>query len=212
MERAKKAFLANAADLVGEAELLLSKRRYPRAYALAHLACEELSKLPMIQRAAMQYLARGKFDWLKLHRRLTSHPEKIQAMFIHEYLLDLDIAGDADVRRLETKLASIPEQNRLKNASLYCSFVNNRCVSPRKAISAALAKAMVSLSKDRLAWFQRVERRIAGQIARMPPEAARGLFELAYGLAEGSKSQPPNNALQLTRSARSEVGSRRPRS
>lgn len=39
------ALLANASDLVDDAELLLENARFPRAYALAALGGEELGKI-----------------------------------------------------------------------------------------------------------------------------------------------------------------------
>lgn len=187
MERAKRRILANAAGLVAEAHLLLRQRHHARAYALAHLACEELSKLPMVQRAAIEFAVRGSFDWKKLQKRFTSHTTKLEGMFVHEYLLDPDIAGDADVRRLEAALASIGEQNRLKNASLYCSLENGRCVSPKVAISKRQARAMVHIAEQRLGWFRRTEATVSGKLAKLRPEELKRIFDWGYRPAEAAK-------------------------
>jgi AbiV family abortive infection protein len=46
--------LANAGELLDEAELLLENEHYARAYFLAHIACEEMAKSPMFYRVACE--------------------------------------------------------------------------------------------------------------------------------------------------------------
>ena len=66
MDNGRRKVLANASKLVEEAEFLLEGGYYPRAYALAHLASEELSKLPMLLRAGASALVGADVDWTEL--------------------------------------------------------------------------------------------------------------------------------------------------
>ena len=66
IERGRAEILSNARALVGEAQILLRHKRYARAYALSHLASEELAKLPMLVRAAVEAACGASVDWKRL--------------------------------------------------------------------------------------------------------------------------------------------------
>ncbi|WP_373951420.1 AbiV family abortive infection protein [Vibrio pomeroyi] len=56
----KKAY-DNACELVEDAKILLSNSRYPRAYVLAHLATEEIAKLPIIFGVRVRLKKQGQY-------------------------------------------------------------------------------------------------------------------------------------------------------
>src|SRR5438094_4326761 len=90
----------NAHELLDEAELLLSNEKYARAYALAHLASEEMAKLPMLVSTAMNLLRGVEVDWKKFTSRFQKHETKIQGILIGDYLNDPNVESDEDIKRL----------------------------------------------------------------------------------------------------------------
>ena len=62
--------LENAQELIEDAELLLRNNRYPRAFALAHLASEELIKYQLLLSVTLELARDHPVDWMEIHRRL----------------------------------------------------------------------------------------------------------------------------------------------
>ena len=127
---ARKKIHSNAEELVEEGEILFSYEKYSRAFALAHLACQELAKLPILNSAALNLLICEENDWQKIGRRLVSHTEKLRTAAGMDYIWDEVYLDDSDVRRYEDALSSIPHFNNLKNASLYAGFFHNTFIRP----------------------------------------------------------------------------------
>jgi AbiV family abortive infection protein len=167
IETARVKVLENARELVEEAELLLSNARFARAYALAHLACEEMAKLPMLLRAATDTLMGEEFDWPKLQRRLRSHHAKIRNILFTDYLVDQDVEGDADLKRLSEDLKRVPTYNKLKNWSLYADLSDDVFLKPSELISEGLATAYVKLGRSRLTFFETLELGTQGKIEQI---------------------------------------------
>jgi len=149
--------LDNARELVEEAELLLGKERYARAYALAHLACEEMAKIPMLVRAVTGALMGLEFDWAKLERRLRSHRDKVTGILFIDYVVDPNMEDDADIERLREDLKRLPLYNKLKNWSLYTDLSEGVFHKPSEVISEHLAAGLVKLARGRLTFFETVE-------------------------------------------------------
>jgi AbiV family abortive infection protein len=83
IEQACEAAFANAADLLDEAEILRANARCSRAYFLAHIACEELGKLPILTTAAVAQHLGHDVDWRRIDRVLRDHASKIkQVLFM----------------------------------------------------------------------------------------------------------------------------------
>ena len=169
VECARRKVLRNAVALLRDARLLLKHRRYARAYALAHLASEEMSKLPMLVRAGLESQSDSRFDWQKLGKRLQSHQSKLRAAVLWDYMLDPDMIADADLRRLRQGLEQIDEANDLKNRSLYAGVVGDSFVSPRESVSAATAQRMLVRSTRRLSAYLVAEARTRGAVLKATP-------------------------------------------
>jgi AbiV family abortive infection protein len=178
VEGARRKVLRNAVALLREARLLFRNRRYPRAYALAHLASEEMSKLPMLVRAGLESQADPRFDWRKLGKRLQSHKSKLRAAVLWDYMLDPDMADDADLKRLQQGLEDIDEANVLKNRSLYAGVVGESFVSPRESVSAETAAAMIDRSLRRLSAYLTAEATTRGAVLKSTPEQLRRVEQL----------------------------------
>lgn len=166
IEQARMKILGNARELVEEAELLLSHSRFSRAYFLAHLAGEELAKLPMLVRAAVENLVGLTVDQKKLGRRWSNHTSKMQGILINDYFLNPDMENNADIERLRSELERVSSFNDLKNHSMYVSVLDERFYQPSEIISAELATGMVQLARRRLAFFEEVEEATRAQLKR----------------------------------------------
>ncbi len=57
------AVLGNAEELVDEAGILMERGRFTRAFALAHLACEELAKPPVFFTVAIMISYGDQIPW-----------------------------------------------------------------------------------------------------------------------------------------------------
>jgi AbiV family abortive infection protein len=154
---ARKKILSNAEALLDEGRILSDHQRYPRAFALAHLACEELAKLPVLNTAALELLTGKKTDWQKIGRRLRSHKDKLTLTAGMDYLWDEVEADASDVRRYEEAISAIPEFNNLKNASLYAGTFHGSFRQPSEVINERLSMNMLQLASIRLTQYQRHE-------------------------------------------------------
>lgn len=155
---ARKKILSNAEELIEEGAILFNSNKYPRAFALAHLACEELAKLPVLNTAALNILICEKNDWQKTNRRLVSHTEKLRLSAGMDYMWEEVQADDSDVRRYEKALEAVPDFNNLKNASLYAGFHNHKFVQPSELIKEELSKNMLCLARYRLGRYREHEK------------------------------------------------------
>jgi len=182
IEEARSKILQNATELVEEAELLLVNGRHARAYSLAHLACEEMAKIPMLLRAATDKILGRDVDWQKLNRRLRSHIEKIRVIIVLGYFVDPNIENDQDLKTLQKSLAKVKDFNLLKNQSLYTNFVGNSFQNPSEAIPTELAKSLVGLARKRLRFFQSIEIPTQGKIEQIIKSAE---FEEISSILEG---------------------------
>jgi AbiV family abortive infection protein len=171
IEQARFKILENARELIDEAELLLEKKRFARTYALAHLGCEELAKIPMLVRAATDTAVGSPVDWPKLFKRLCSHSEKIKGILCIDFLVDPETENDADIKRLWEEIKRTPDYNRSKNSALYTSLVGEDFLKPSELILPELATSVVKLARRRLGFFEETEQLMRGkteEIARSP--------------------------------------------
>ncbi|MDV2504482.1 MAG: AbiV family abortive infection protein [bacterium] len=157
IEEARVKILENARELIEDAELLLSKGRFARAYTLSHLACEEMVKIPMLVRAAIDTLHGIEFDWINLQRRLHSHQEKIDIISLIDSLFDPDMENNPDIKRLKDSSKRTPSYNKLKNYSLYTSQINNRFKKPSEIIDHEQSDSLLGGAKFLLKMFEAVE-------------------------------------------------------
>ena len=151
IEAARELLISNATDLIDESNLLLKEKRYARSYTLAHIACEELSKIPMLVRAGTWVALGYRVDWKALDKRLKSHQAKVRQTAVLDFAHCAGTAADGDlVIRLEkgltrlmallnqtehrgkywgatvkesgSRLSRVPALNELKNLSFYVSY------------------------------------------------------------------------------------------
>ena len=148
--------LENARELIDDAELLLEKERFARAYFLAHLACEEMAKVPMLVGAAVDVLSGRELDWVKLHRRLRCHNEKIMGILVIDYFNDMGRGEDPDAKELKEYLGRLRDYKKVKEYSLYAGLIDGVFRKPSELIVPELATALVKVARDRLSFFESI--------------------------------------------------------
>jgi AbiV family abortive infection protein len=138
IDEGMEALADNAGELIAEARLLHEAKAFPRAFALAHLAREELSKAQMLYAAGIRVLAKHPVDWKKLQRRLRDHKEKLRLEIVGQALL-MKGSGDADMTAAADALLSrghahalTEKRNDDKNAALYVGLVDGKFIRPRE--------------------------------------------------------------------------------
>jgi AbiV family abortive infection protein len=148
--------LQNAASLVEEAELLAEAGKSARAFTLAHLATEELAKIPMLARVAMELLIGEKVDYQKLERRFRSHRSKSGNAVLFDYI-HAELPASTEEESASARLVSTKELNDKKNASLYVSYAKSGFVSPAEEITAEQAGVAIARARRLLATFDSTE-------------------------------------------------------
>lgn len=170
--------LRNAVSLLRDARLLFKRRRYPRAYALSHLASEEMSKLPMLVRAGLESQVSQEYNWRKLEDRLHSHKSKLKSGLVLDFLLDPELSADMALRRLFEGLDEIDATNDLKNQSLYSGVIGDVFLAPHDVLSAETAREMIERSTRRLSAYLAAESVTRGSVLRATPERLASIKSL----------------------------------
>jgi AbiV family abortive infection protein len=152
IEEACVAAFDNAVALLEEADLLREHDKCARAYFLAHIACEELGKLPVLVTTAISVWMHADVDWQRVDRALRSHEAKIkQVLFMDSLhgnpgLAEGTKAYDADVRRMRT-------YTDFKNASLYSFYLGGHFEEPNGRMPCELFDGLRRLAEGRLRAF-----------------------------------------------------------
>jgi AbiV family abortive infection protein len=141
----------NASQLIAEANTLLGVSAFARAFALAHLAREELSKVTMLYSAGGRMAAGHEVDWQSLMKRLRDHKAKLRMETVENALF---MIGNGLTEKGEESLSNITAvseyRNSQKNDSLYVGFTEGRFILPQEAITEHKARRTVKLAELRL--------------------------------------------------------------
>lgn len=145
------ALLKNASQLVAEANTLLGVSAFARAFALAHLAREEFSKVTMLHAAGARMAAGHQVDWQSLMKRLRDHKAKLRMETVENALF---MIGNGLTEKGEESLSNIAAvseyRNSQKNDSLYVGVTEGRFILPQDAITEHKARRTVKLAELRL--------------------------------------------------------------
>lgn len=139
--------IENARDLVDEAELLLSHGKFARAFTLAHLATEEMSKAWLVSGLATAVVYGQPVDWKKVGDKLRDHTSKIVSTFLMDYMRTPQAGDTPNVGGLLARICNPGGINKLKNDSLYTSL---KGVKPSEAISPELAIEYLRTARELL--------------------------------------------------------------
>lgn len=148
--------MENAQELVEEAALLLEHNRNARAFALAHLASEELVKFNLLLPVALELARDHRIDWKKADRLLRNHEVKIRGAILLDFLREPPQGGVYQASELSQRMSASGTLNDMKNLSLYTSLIDYDFVKPSECIDAQTATACVSYAREQLQIFQMV--------------------------------------------------------
>ncbi|SRR5713226_4570430 len=146
--------LENARELIEEAELLLRNNHYPRAFALAHLASEELIKCQLLLPVAIELARDHRVDWKKIHLGLKEHRVKIGGAIVLNFVLDPPSDGVYQASELSQQMSTLQDTNDIKNYSLYASQIGHEYFKPSERIDDQAAIACVSHARGLQQMFQ----------------------------------------------------------
>ena len=168
----EKAF-ENAEDLIDDARILLAKNKLARSYVLAHLACEELAKLPLIYSIRLELSIGTEIDWKSINRRLSSHEEKLKSIAFFDYLNNIGLVENSQSEsQYKAQLNFVKKFNLIKNVGLYAGKLEGKVIAPSQAFSRELVESMLNLAVGRLNCFKQVwPQTISGEITSKHREA-----------------------------------------
>jgi AbiV family abortive infection protein len=152
IDEGMEALCANAAELIAEAKVLHEGRSYARAFALAHLAREELSKSAMLYAAGVRIIAKHKVNWKRLMQRLRDHKAKLRLEVAGMAMMMKATGNDEVATAILNGAASaiVEHRNDNKNAALYVGFVDGTFVMPRDTRSEHQSWRTIELAKMKL--------------------------------------------------------------
>ena len=141
----------NACELLEDAKILFSAKRFSRAYVLAHLATEELAKLPIIYGTRVRLNGNENIDWKKFKFRLSNHQAKLRSIALFDYMNDdVDLIKNQDVERYNRQLEFVKSFDLIKNLGLYSGYHENTPYKPSEQFLEENAESMINLTKGRI--------------------------------------------------------------
>jgi AbiV family abortive infection protein len=187
VEQAAEMAVANAYELLDEADLLRAAERNARAYFLAEIACEEVGKVPILITAAVSQHLGFDVEWRRIDRLLRTHTSKIeQVLFMDSIMAGKGVIGGeaaykADLGRMRT-------YTDMKNASLYSSLVEGQFRRPSELISGDFFDTFRPLAHGRVGALDGMYIRpiragggLPAMLERMNGERMHGLLETLTG-------------------------------
>lgn len=156
IDDANRKLVHNAQSLIAEAKLLAQAGHYPRAFALAQIAIEELAKIQMLL-AAGSCIARGMaVDWKELDTRMRSHGEKTAASMrlglqAHMWGAGPSLTESERDQILIAFMEVVPTIIQLKNDSLYVGFTTDGVHEPSDAIDEKRAATHIKMAEAAMA-------------------------------------------------------------
>lgn len=141
----------NACELLDDAIILFEVNRYPRAFVLAHLASEELAKLPIIYGFRVRLFGKETIDWGSFKKRLQNHQPKLRSIALFDYMNDdVDLIRNTDLDLYNKQIELTKEFDNLKNMGLYSGNRNAYFYKPSMLVSESMASNMIKTTKGRI--------------------------------------------------------------
>jgi AbiV family abortive infection protein len=143
----------NAVGLLDDAKLLLDAGRFPRAFALAELAAEELGKVILVAAMAVRVAVGMPPNWSRFWGKFLHHPDKAWNASLIDRVMAVNAKawaeGDVDAIKADTK--GVEEARKqaegmphAKNDALYVDYRGGQLRLPLEAISDDQARTIVS--------------------------------------------------------------------
>lgn len=142
------ALIDNAESLISEATILYQSNAYARAYTLAHLSREELSKCVILYGAGRRILGGSGVDWKTTMRRLRDHKSKLRQETVKNSIVAVSM-GDQETSELMMNNVDMfaSYRNNQKNISIYVGLNEDGEITiPSDVITAEQAYRAISLA------------------------------------------------------------------
>ncbi len=169
--------IENAQELVEEAEFLLAQNRNARAFALAHLASQEIIKFQLLCSVAVEVARDHSVNWKKIDQILRDHEVKIRGAILFDFLREGPQDGVYQASELAQRMNTSADLNAKKNYSLYVSQIGHDFVKPSDLIDRTAATECVAHAREQLQIFQIVYAAIAN-VTGMTEEGLRRFIEM----------------------------------
>lgn len=140
-----KAF-QNATDLIRDAEILYSKKRWARCVFLSSIALEEFGKYLMIIGAIGDVL-RDKINWKRFWKRFRQHLEKTGNVLTFDVFLGPFISGEDTLSKVQRTFQEAGELEEKKMRSLYLDFNSGKFVLPMEIVDEKAAKVALKSAR-----------------------------------------------------------------
>src|SRR5437588_14783 len=141
---ASSKLMENAQELVEDAALLLEHHRYARAFALAHLASQEIIKFQLLCSVAVEVARDHPVNWKKIDQLLRDHEVKIRGAILFDFLRESPQDGVYQASELAQRMSASGDLNAKKNYSLYVSQIGHDFVKPSDLIDHTTATECVA--------------------------------------------------------------------
>jgi AbiV family abortive infection protein len=170
------ALLRNATNLIAESVILRENGHFARAFALAHLAREELAKGMMLSAAGFKVLFDTPVDWKKLNKRFRNHEEKLilEGVQAAAHVGALGHSTHSNVI-LKHAAAMARHRNKLKNTSLYVEIDEGKVSQPAEAVTEEQSNRTWKLAQIALQ-DQAAMRRQMGRFDQLKSSEFKGLL------------------------------------
>ncbi|MGX5569521.1 AbiV family abortive infection protein [Bacillus toyonensis] len=132
LQTAYTKIFTNADELIKESKILFDSGAKTRAFTLAHLACEELAKLPLVYHTATKVYFKQKVNWKDFRRKFQDHKEKLKSVIL---VANMIVGNQIDGDKFEEMETFVTAANELKNQSLYTGFYDNEFQKPSECVS-----------------------------------------------------------------------------
>jgi AbiV family abortive infection protein len=169
--------MENAQELIEEAELLLKHNKHARAFALAHLATEELVKFNLLIPVAAELARNHNINWKEIGTRLTNHHVKIRGAMLIDFMRRPPEGGVFQASELSQQMTASTKINDMKNHSLYTSQIGHDFFKPSELIDDQTAIACVSHARELLHLYQMFYLAVS-MVTGMTEEGFRGFIEM----------------------------------
>jgi AbiV family abortive infection protein len=154
IDEARRLVLDNAKSLIEESEILFKKQKYARAFTLAHLAGEELAKIPMLFRYGMYIVIGKNIDIREFDKKFRNHKSKIKGISAFDFMTN----PIASIRILKDDIKFTDNYDSLKNMGLYVSGWGIGFISPLEIFDKEMANNALTLARFRFKKMNALEK------------------------------------------------------
>jgi AbiV family abortive infection protein len=138
----------NAAELLDEAKILHAHGKFARAYLVAHIAAEELARIPMTVSVGTQLVVGRGPDWKKFYRRTRSHLYKLRMLFSMGIPRPTSDDRDEHFQHWQAVERLAQVHMKMKDHSFYVEKFDGTFQKPSEVVAEAEASLMIQSAEE----------------------------------------------------------------